>query len=426
MKIIYRTLLSRTPLLYALLDQAFISALNFLVIYLLSKWTVQEVFFVFVIFQSAGLLLVTLSQSFAAQPLLTLRQRYRDKGAGSLYDCSVLVFNGALILTAALLAGVLLSLAYSTSFVAMGSLMFYALGWTTYEIVRRIQYAEERPRTSAVASLVLLCSAIVLLYLLHSSLAAILLSLGGAYLLIALVEVGAWRIGVLLRSGLVKSLAFATGANGKSIVAQHWHYGKWVAPGSASFWVTSQAYLFLASGYLAASDVSGLRTSQNIAGVLTILLVAAENHLTPRYANIVNTEGVFCLQSWVKRHQHHMVLASLAMIIAGAPVIFFASQVLYPELGTTAHVLAVLFFVGFALQFANRGYVCGLRAMGITKPFAIAQILAAVTTLALAFLALPFFGVLGGPVVFMIATLVFFAVIRHYYLKSIRSGLEAT
>lgn len=426
MKFVYRMLLSRTKILYALLDQAFISALNFLMIYLLSKWTGQEVFFLFVVFQSAGLLLVTLSQSFAAQPLLTLRQHYRYKGAGSLYDCSVLIFNGALILAAALLAGALLSLAYSTSFVAMGSLMFYALGWTTYEIVRRIQYAEDRPHISAVASFVLLCSAIVLLYLLHSSLVTILLSLGSAYLLIALVEVGAWRIRGLLRSRIIESLTFAASANGKSIATQHWHYGKWVAPGSASFWVTSQAYLFLASGYLAASAVSGLRTSQNIAGVLTILLVAVENHLTPRYTDIVNKEGVFRLQSCVKRHQNHMVLASLAIIITGSPVIFFASQILYPELGTPAHVLAVLFFVGFALQFANRGYVCALRSMGITKPFAIAQILAAVTTLALAFLTLPFFGVLGGPLIFMIATLMFFGVIRHYYLKSIRLRLETT
>src|SRR5215217_1088026 len=80
-------LLSRVVLLSTLLDQAFISALNFSIVMLVSKTARLEVFSTFVIIQAGALLLVALSQSFASHPLLSLSQRYR--GEGRVYERSV-------------------------------------------------------------------------------------------------------------------------------------------------------------------------------------------------------------------------------------------------------------------------------------------------------------------------------------------------
>jgi hypothetical protein len=403
-----------------MLDQAFVSALNFLIIFLLSKRADTDVFSSFVLVQASGLLLVTLSQAFASQPLLALNEQYLNRGMGNSYKSSVLLLNALLILPTAFFVGSLLVIAYGLSIKAASAFVFYVLSWTTFELARRIQYVDRRPHVSAFASFALLCVVIGLTWSYHSSVLEIAITLGCSYLAISLYELGGYISVVPSLISKGRGPFFIDRMRLGSLVTQHWHYGKWVAPGAAAFWVTSQAYLLLASAYLGPTDVSDLRTSQNVAGVLTIVMVALENFLTPRYAQTMETEGTSGLDDLVRRHQSRIVGVSLAAIGVGAPLIYAVSSILYPEFKAEVHVLTSGFFIGYALQLINRPYVCALRSTRITRPFATAQGLAAVAALVLGIVALPTLGTVGGPLVFTVAALVFFYIIRYYYFRNIR------
>jgi O-antigen/teichoic acid export membrane protein len=411
-------LLSRAVLLSALLDQAFVSALNFSIVVLLSKVARLEVFSTFVIIQAAALLLVALSQSFASHPLLSLSQRYG--GESGVYERSVLLLNGALIVMVALITGLVLSRFYELDTTVVGGFALYASSLATYELMRRVLYASKQAWASTLASIVLLCLALWMLWLRHSSVEEILITLGCTYLVVALSALGIQTVSNFRSSDKGAGLIFSDPQKLGSLVGQHWDYGKWVTPGVVAFWITTQAYLFLASYYLGPEEVSVLRAAQNIAGTLTILLVALENFLTPLYAEVADAEGFCGLDNVVRRHQGYVSGISIPLLGLGAPVTFVVSWLLYRESGAAAHVVATGFFVGYALQLVNRSYVCALRSVRITRPFMVAQAASAAVTLILGVAVLPIFGTIGGPLTFVLATVVFFYVIRHCYLKHIR------
>jgi O-antigen/teichoic acid export membrane protein len=411
-------LLSRVVLLSTLLDQAFISALNFSIVMLVSKTARLEVFSTFVIIQAGALLLVALSQSFASHPLLSLSQRYR--GEGRVYERSVVLLNGAFVVMVALITGLALSRFYELDTRVVGGFVLYASSLATYELMRRVLYASKQALASAFASLFLSCLALWMLWLRHSSVEEILITLGCAYLMVALCALSIQAVSNFRSSDKGADLIFSDPKKLGSLVAQHWDYGKWVTPGVVAFWITTQAYLFLASYYLGPEEVSVLRAAQNIAGTLTILLVALENVLTPVYAEVAEAEGFRRLDNVVRRHQGYLSGISISLLGLGAPLTFAVSWLLYPESGAAAHIVATSFFVGYALQLVNRSYVCALRSVRITRPFMVAQAAAAAVTLILGVAVLPIFGTLGGPLVFILATVVFFYAIKHSYLKHIR------
>ncbi|MCK6445174.1 MAG: hypothetical protein L6Q99_02170 [Planctomycetes bacterium] len=177
---------------------------------------------------------------------------------------------------------------------------------------------------------------------------------------------------------------------------RHSGMARWLAPLSVSQWFTSNAYAAAAGVVLGTPAVAVLKAGQTLLGVLHVLLLAMENVVPVRAAEIA-ARG-----AWSELEHYFARLARVglaATVVAAATIAAFAaplSELVYghasEELSLVIRVFAVHYVIVFAVAVAS----IRLRTHERTRPIFVAQVLGALVSFVVARPLVDAFGLAGA------------------------------
>jgi O-antigen/teichoic acid export membrane protein len=103
----------------------------------------------------------------------------------------------------------------------------------------------------------------------------------------------------------------------KTVVRRHWHFSRWLFPSTAMYWISSQAFIVVASLVLGAASVGALRAAQTLLGITHVVLLALENFAPMSAARHLHVEGRRGLEKFLR----DLAILTAALMIASIAVL---------------------------------------------------------------------------------------------------------
>lgn len=302
-------------------------ALNFVSIATLGRCLDHGEFALYVLLYATISLPYLVSSTFWAYPAMVLLPKQPEESRGdypgvvSICDAATIAFLG------------LLAIALAHQFIrpfsasAGAAALLAALGWGTYDCIRRLAYAAHEGPRIVVPSLLLI----------------------PVYGLAVFVN---WQCGQLDAQSALLSLAFSflvssataafllgsefgvrtlKAARVREVVARHWRLARWLIPGSSAYFVTSHGVFLLGARMLTDTELGSLRAAQNLVSVMTVVLLAFENHYVPRAAAVLHRDGTDALYRFVGAMYTRAFALFGAATLAAAATAYVGFQLLYGE-----------------------------------------------------------------------------------------------
>jgi O-antigen/teichoic acid export membrane protein len=383
---------------WGLADQAVLSGSSFVAMVLVARVVSVRAFGEFVLVYTVLLILNHLQGAVITQPhnILGVRRsgrRYID------YTSSALVLQVGFVVataTAALVAGLAAGLMHWHVAPLILSLAPAIVGTQLLEFTRRVFYTEERIDDAFRVDLLGYGGFILALMVMWQT-----RTLDGSVALLALSATtvvaagwGAWQIHGSLRR------TFDWG-----VLGENWSFGKWIAAGRVSFWLSSYVYLYLAAVILG-PDASGiLKASQIILGPLNVLLLFLDVVMPIRFSRAL-VDGNGQLRDAVKKA--YVVTAPpvlaycLVAAILATPILTHLYGAKYEEYGE----VVVLYSAYYVLSYGAQILASALYAQGNTRSVFVAQAAAAIPALGIGWLLMAEIGVAGATVGLLISIVI--------------------
>ena len=349
--------------LLALIEQASVSATNFVVGLILARELGLEVFGWYSIGFVAVILAMYLHGALCALPMMTIAPSIEDPAARSLYLGRVCALQLLISLLTLLLLG--LSVPLAAWWLEGGWLIWFlavcAVGTVPFaEWFRRYLYA--------VGSLL----AVVFFSILRGilSVAALL----GLVLWDSLTLEGAFV--VLVGGALLPLFLFALFGgfspliwNGLSgVFRRNWQIGRHMLPAGLLEWFNLQGFLLLAAGFLGPVAIGAIRAAQNIVGPLSIVSQAIENVLPVKGAEALAVRGVERARAYFWRSGSALILGLLPLCLL---IGFWSEELMGLVYGQELSVFYGLVILQLASLLLGVIYkVCSavLRVFELTRP----------------------------------------------------------
>jgi O-antigen/teichoic acid export membrane protein len=305
-------------------------------------------------------------------------------GAGAIQ----LVLAGAASAGAAVVGLAATAAGNTTAGPMVSALWFPLLSWQGQEFLRRVFYTRKSVpaalTNTVVASMARLASL------------GILLASGQETGRLGLAAIG-WGAAAGCAVGLVQTrrLWSARRARPVEVWNRSWGYARWVLGGTISNWVAVEVYPILTAGMISFAAAGAYRALQNVVAPVHALLRAMDTYFTPRLAERFHRSGLDGARHMLRRMyglSGAPILGYLAVsVVLSRPVLaaFYGNTYLAfaPGLGWMA--------VFYALWFAYWPLQSALKAIQWTRPFFLANLLAAGAMFTLGVWAIARWGVYG-------------------------------
>jgi O-antigen/teichoic acid export membrane protein len=277
---------------------------------------------------------------------------------------------------------------------AVFALWFAVLGWQLQEFCRRVLYTRGRVGNAVVNSILANTVRLGLLVLM-----GVQGRLSGVNALLAI----GWGSFAALIPGMWATRSYWTrrmlslGYTFKN----NWVFGRWVLGGSVASWISVEFYPILTAGMVSFAAAGAYRALQNLVAPIHLLLRAIDTFFTPRAARLFEQAG----RTGVGRALRLIYLATaLPMLGILAVAILFRLQLLQLLYGDTYLEYSqgiVLMVVFYALLYAYGPLQSAFKAMRVSRPIFIANIVAMIAMFTFGILAIlrwGVYGTLGGQV----------------------------
>ncbi|GAB6440844.1 hypothetical protein bcgnr5390_30110 [Bacillus luti] len=404
-----------------LIEQSLNSLLNFIIILVYGNLLNPSEFATFiVIFSGIGLVFLIVTGIWAAPVLVFLPTKFKDEKY--LYIKSLLFIN---IISSSIFG--VISLMSLHAFVKSLSFTEFVCGvliivtWSTYELLRKTFYAIDRLGYILIGSCIIVFVFLVGNFIVQKDL-DINMSLFIIFIsyFIAMVIV----ISLVIYAGKGIAQKHSSERVPAGILLTHWNYAKWTTIGNICYWLCTQGYFVLIVNFVSDAELGGLRTSMNLLGLITILLVLFENKITPKASRIYFNQGIFDLKKYVYSFYKARAIPFVFIIIIATLVAYFSYPFIFGNGYSEFAYLTVFFGVYQLLLGINRPAVIGLRALNITKPFFVGNLLCAFVTLGLGIVLTSYYGVVGAVSGIVIATLVLSGYFVYSFYKVINKKIN--
>jgi O-antigen/teichoic acid export membrane protein len=375
---------ARAEVSASLLDQAIVSASNFLLAALLARALGIRGYGVFVLALTAVTFVASLQQAWIVAPFVTLWNT-RDPAQRGRYESLVLLMQGAFALvSAALIAGgthawVAADQRWTEIARVSWPLAGYAAAFLLQDFIRRFFFTRGEPLTAASVDAIAYVGQLGAVAGLAASGAlsveTAFAGAGGAFLLAAVY--GALRTRATLRGASVRDLA--------STAAEHWRHSAWMVGSSLLQWSSGNYFLIAAGAVLGAAVPGVIRAAQNIMGLTHVLFLALENVLPGRMARALRNGGKPELRRLFGRSLVAVGGFTLAVSLA---VALAAAQLLTLVYGASlrGHGFVLWWFAAiYPLIAITTVQRFALRAALVSRPFFASYAVTSVLSLALAF-----------------------------------------
>jgi O-antigen/teichoic acid export membrane protein len=390
----------------AILDQGIISASNFSLNILLARWLATSQYGAFALAYSIVLFLAGFHNALILEPMSVLGvSKYGDR---------IKKYEGTLLWTH---AG--FSISFLLIFICIWRCMSF-FGWNAnlvnavtgiciavpfimlFWLLRRICYLEFKPKYAMMGGI---CYAISLFTsiisfrsfgFLSPSVSLMAIAIGSSFSSLVLF--------VKLRPDMrgLPSPAFGL----KSIAKPHWEYGKWVIATAFVFWVSGNAYYFMANAFLGLEELGVLRALQNLALPVYQIFTALGMLLLPRTAARL-------VQGDLPRFR--MDISKVTIVFISLAVFFFLvvtflrgflTSLLYGAKYESYTSLIPLIMLPIISSAVTNASSMGLRAMQFPKDVFMAYCVSSLATLSIGIAVSYFLGLLGLVIGLAISALV--------------------
>lgn len=404
--------------IWGLLDHALVSGVNFFTLILLARALTQRDFGYFVLaftmLQSAG----RFQAAFITGPHNVLGVRRR--GAEYVrYTGTTLVVQSVFAVAVGGLVVAATGVAYLLGFTRPG--LFFAavptlFAWQLQDMTRRILYTERR-LSGAFANDVLTyggqaCALVVLWRSDSLSEEVALYTLAVAFSVGAVI--GLWQ----LRRSLSATFDMRS-------FLDTWHFGKWLGAAEASYWFSSQFYIYLAGAVLGSVASGVLKVSQSLLGPIAVFQAFFTNFLPIKFADSVPLGNV----SRSARELRRIYFAIIPVTIAYCAFVAAAAgpllRLLYgAEYESSANVVR-LFALYYVLLAVSLVIVASLTARELTRDIFLANACGGVVSVAFGWILLSHWGPSGGVVGMILSSIVITALLaRAHLLAALRRRLH--
>jgi O-antigen/teichoic acid export membrane protein len=400
-------------------DQAGISACNFLSIYLLARFMDVAEFGLFIVGWVLLLFVVSLQGAVICQPhniLAANQNHFRYRQFTTALAAAQIILSIAVGLFLVLL-GLLVSAVASTMYGQLLALLGIVLvPWTAQEFVRRVFYTRSNARAASINDAVsygLQAAGIVLLVLWmgRPSAAMALWVLGGSSFAATLL--GAWQ--------LRNHFSFDTVT--LQIAVDLWKeagdFGKWLLARNLTTWLGQYGYNWLLLVMLGPVALGTYKAADHLLNVLNPLRLAAYSYLPPRASVVFAEGGTPALRRWLKRVYFSLggMFAAIALILVlfARPLLSLAYGQKFAGMGLEwvlvfGALAAVITFVRVPLEM-------GLTAMKESRPLFWISVSSVMVLVTGGVVLVHFFGILGAPLASILVGTVLLALTHRAFAR---------
>jgi O-antigen/teichoic acid export membrane protein len=315
---------------WSIVDQSFVSAANFLTIFLLARAMAPEDFGVFMLAYTGLLVLFSLQNAFVIQPHYYIGAPLEGKEFAQFNGLVTLmqfISSAAVCLLLAAAALLVFTGGFPSYGVVLVTLAAIAVPWLMHTFIRRAFYTKGRAKSAALNGLVsygLQLAAVIWLTQVfpNPSPISVLLTYGGAALIAALFGIFQMR-DWLDFSGAGSLLARLTQTSRKV-----WDFGKWLVAQSIVGWFGMGGDTWVIAGMLGSEAVGIYRAVSHLVGVFHPLTQAAGAYLPARASLALHHGGRQRLAKWVRRTTLSLQIVvlpiALTMILFPGPILQLA------------------------------------------------------------------------------------------------------
>jgi O-antigen/teichoic acid export membrane protein len=201
----------------------------------------------------------------------------------------------------------------------------------------------------------------------------------------------------------------------RTILKQHWEYGRWVVVTAFVFWLAGDAYYVIVASTASISDVGVLRATQNFVRPVSQFIVAMTLLLVPwastRFADRENVT----FRRGINRITVIFTAAAVAYLIGLAICGKWLTELAYGGKYTQFAYLLPLMTLPVLFTAAAEGPAIAVRAMQVPSEIFWAYTAAAVPTILFGVVLARRWGLIGAAVGLAISSLAYFATLSYRY-----------
>jgi len=214
-----------------------------------------------------------------------------------------------------------------------------------------------------------------------------------------------------------------SGSEFRSVVSQHWKFSRWLIPSGMMEWTSSYLFLMAAPIYFGAVAAGALRSAQNIVGVAHIWFLGLENVVPAETARTLHNHGIHAAEKYILRiiAVWGTITGLFILMISVAPSFWLqlAYGTKYLEYGHLLRLYGILYL----LAFLGGPLRASLQALEFTAPIFWSYCVMTVFSIIFAVPFVKWFG-LSGVIIGSIATQIIFQIILVGSLVAKLSGLK--
>lgn len=201
------------------------------------------------------------------------------------------------------------------------------------------------------------------------------------------------------------------------VLAEHWHFGKWLLANNIAYWCGSQITIYLAAAVLSVSAVGAMSATLSLVGVVNILYLAMENLAPSRASQIFASRGKGGLDRYLRRLSTMGGLITLTVAAcAGLWGEYWIGMIYGPSY--QGYGWMIWWWGGYyLLGFFQRPQTIGLRVLGNTRAIFIGSLYGAIGAILLSYPAMQMYGIVGAMLALVAAQLVTFSYLTGSYLQ---------
>jgi O-antigen/teichoic acid export membrane protein len=350
--------------IWALTDQAVVSATNFLTNVMLARFMGLREFGIFVLAWMSVLFVNSLQNALIISPMMSIGPKQEEKDRPSYFGA--VVFQ-ELVLVSFCFVLVFAALKTSSRFFHHADLEHLALplavsafAYQMQDFIRRYFFATRQSRRALADDALSYLTQLPILYFLHRS--------GHLNSATALwVMAGTSIVGMVAGWFWVERFEFHWTWI-KAVSIRHWRVSRWLTGSSLLSWTSSNLFVIAAPAYYGAAAAGVLRASQNLMGVTHIWFQGLDNVVPVETARRLRAGGVHAMLAYIRSIlvKWGGLTLLFAIIMAVSPgfwlkLIYGAEMVQYGYILRLYALLYVVLFIGGPLR-------AGLQALEFTMP----------------------------------------------------------
>lgn len=357
-----RQLLGRE--VWALTDQAVVSATNFLTNVMLARFMGLREFGVFALAWMSVLFVNSLQTALIVAPMMSVGPKQEEKDRPSYFGA--VVFQ-ELVLVCCCFVLVFAALKFSSIFFPQADLQRLALplavsafAYQMQDFIRRYFFATRQSRRAFADDALSYFTQLPILFFLHRAghlnTASALWVMAGTSIL-GLVAGWFWVEPIEFHPQWIKSIA-----------RRHWKISRWLGASSLLQWVSGNLFVIAAPVYYGAAAAGVLRAAQNLMGVTHVWFQGLDNVVPVETARHLRDGGVHSMLSYTRSIlvKWGGLTLMFAIVMAAAPG-FWLHLIYGPEMVQYGYILR-LYALLYVFVFMGGPLRAGLQALEFTVP----------------------------------------------------------